>query len=109
MKLLMAIVQDRDMPALSRALVAAGCRFTRIGSTGGFLREGNTTIVMGLEDEQVEAALAVVSANCHTREQCVNMAPPDAAPLGVFVPAPVQVQVGGAVVFVLPVERCERL
>jgi len=108
MKLLMAIVQDRDVPALSRALLQAGYRFTRIGSTGCFLREGNTTIVMGLEDDRVDAALAVVDANCHTREQTVNVAPPDAAPLGVFVPAPVQVQVGGAVVFVLPVERCER-
>lgn len=109
MKLIMAIVHDRDRHKLSDHLVKEGFRFTQLASTGGFLREGNTTFLLGVEDSEVDAALKVVDECSKTREQFVNLMPPDAGPVGAFIANPVSVNVGGAVVFVLPVDRFEKL
>jgi uncharacterized protein YaaQ len=86
-------------------LVKAGFKFTVIGSTGGFLREGNTTILVGAEDTQVEVLEALIKENCQSREQLVNVMPFEASPPGAFIPSPVKVPVGGAVMFVMPVEQ----
>ncbi len=83
----------------------AGFKFTVIGSTGGFLREGNTTILVGAEDTQVEVLEALIKENCQSREQLVNVMPFEASPPGAFIPSPVKVPVGGAVMFVMPVEQ----
>ncbi len=64
MKLLVAIVQDRDRENISQALVDAGFRITRIASTGGFLRRGNTTMMIGLDDERVDEAIKVFQVHC---------------------------------------------
>jgi len=88
--------------------VLAGFKFTIIGSTGGFLRDGNTTLLIGTEDEDVENLMELLSFNSKAREQIVNMVPFEATPAGAFIPSPIKVPVGGAVVFVLPVERYER-
>lgn len=89
-------------------LVRQGFKFTIIGSTGGFLREGNTTFLVGVEDNETEALLAIIQQNCKAREQLVNVLPPDASPVGTFVPSPIKVPVGGAIAFVLDVEQFER-
>jgi uncharacterized protein YaaQ len=109
MKLITAIVHDRDRHKLSDHLVKENFRFTQLASTGGFLREGNTTFLIGVEDDGVDAALMVVDECSKTREQYVNLLPPDATAVGAFIANPVSVKVGGAVVFVLPVERFEKL
>jgi uncharacterized protein YaaQ len=61
-----------------------------------------------VDDSLLESLLRLLESNCRTREQYVNPMPPDAAPIGSFLPTPIAVEVGGAVVFVLPVERFER-
>ncbi|HEY3414796.1 MAG TPA: cyclic-di-AMP receptor [Armatimonadota bacterium] len=109
MKLILAIVHDRDRHKLSDRLVKEGFRFTQLASTGGFLREGNTTFMIGVDDEQVDAALHVVDDCSRTREQFVNLLPPDAGAAGALIANPVSVRVGGAVAFVLPVDRFEQL
>lgn len=109
MKLIVAIVHDRDRHKLADHLVKENFRFTQMASTGGFLREGNTTFLIGVEDEMVDAALKVVDECSKTREQFVNLLPPDAGPVGAFIANPVSVKVGGAVVFVLPIDRFEKL
>lgn len=86
----------------------AGFKFTVIASTGGFLREGNTSLLIGLEDDEAETLLALVGQNCKAREQVLNVAQFEAGAPGAFVPSPVKVPVGGAVVFLMPVERFER-
>ncbi|MBN1373099.1 MAG: cyclic-di-AMP receptor [Anaerolineaceae bacterium] len=60
MKLIIAILRDIDHDAVSQSLTAAGFRVTMIASTGGFWRRGNTTLMVGCEDEQVEPALNVI-------------------------------------------------
>lgn len=108
MKLVVCIVHNRDKGKILDELIKAGFKFTVIGSTGGFLREGNTTFLIGIEESEKSALLKLIAANCQTREQVVNVMPIEAGPTGGFMGAPVSVPVGGAVVFVLPVEQFER-
>jgi len=108
-KLLLAIVQREDASGLIDQLTSAGLRATRINTAGGFLKESNTTVLLGLEEEQVDLALGIIKANCHTRTQYINPLPPVMEPGEFYMPYPVEVQVGGATVFVLDVERFVRL
>ncbi|PZE19181.1 cyclic-di-AMP receptor [Paenibacillus xerothermodurans] len=107
MKLVVAVVQDKDSNRLSNALVKDGFRATKLASTGGFLRAGNTTFMIGIEDDRVEEVMQVIQANCKIREQMVTPVSPMGGTTDSYIPFPVEVQVGGAAVFVLPVERFE--
>jgi uncharacterized protein YaaQ len=109
MKLVTAIVHNEDASTLVDALLEKEYRATRINSSGGFLKQGNATIIVGVEDDQVAAVLEIISANCHARKQFVNPMPPIMEPGEFYMPYPVEVEVGGATVFVVPVERFERL
>ncbi|HJT64600.1 MAG TPA: cyclic-di-AMP receptor [Candidatus Limnocylindria bacterium] len=109
MKLVAAIVHSEDAGALVEALLEKEYRATRLNSSGGFLKQGNATILIGVEDDQVDAVFELISANCHARKQFVNPMPPIMEPGEFYMPYPVEVEVGGATVFVLPVERFERL
>jgi uncharacterized protein YaaQ len=108
MQLILAIVQDEDAGPVIEALTAAGYRATRINTVGGFLRKGNATVLVGVEKPQLHRALLIIRDNCETRtEYFVPTAPGEVGepyPLD-----PIQVQVGGATIFVLDVERFERL
>lgn len=103
MKLVVCIVHNRDRNRLSDELVRAGFKFTVIGSTGGFLREGNTTLITGIQDDELTALQEIVKANCCTREQVVNTGLYEGAQSVGFLPSPVRVEVGGAVMFVVEV------
>lgn len=107
-KLVLAIVQEKDAGRLIDALTEEGVNATVLASTGGFLREGNSTILIGTEDPQVEPALRTIQRSCHRREQFVSPMPPAVEPVDSYVTYPVKVEVGGAIVFVLNVDRMER-
>lgn len=64
MKMIIAILRDVDSDPVSHALTAANFRVTVIASTGGFLRRGNTTLLVGTEDEKVESALDLIRSSC---------------------------------------------
>lgn len=106
MKVILAIVQDKDSQQLQTHLVKENFRATKLPSTGGFLKAGNCTFVIGVEDEKVDEALQVIKKNCHTRTQYVtpSFILPDAGSMT----DPVEVQVGGATCFVLPVDKFVR-
>jgi len=107
MKMLFAIVHNDDGPLLSSSLTKAGFHVTKMASTGGFLMSGNTTFIMGVEDDQVDEAISVISRYSKRRTASVESdISVSGAPGGV---TPVQIQVGGATVFVMNVERFERL
>lgn len=108
MKLVVCVVHNRDRGKITEELVKAGFKFTVIGSTGGFLREGNTTFLIGVDAAELDTVKAIVATNCKAREQIVNVMPFETASPGAFIPSPVKVPVGGAVVFVLPVEEFHR-
>lgn len=108
MKLLVAVIQDKDSNRLSAALVKEGIRATKLASTGGFLKSGNTTFMIGIEDERVQEVMQLIKANCKIREQLVTPVSPMGGTSDSYIPFPVEVQVGGATVFVLPIERFEQ-
>ena len=108
MKLVVCIVHNRDRNRLSDELVKSGFKFTVIGSTGGFLREGNTTLLTGMEDSEIENFKEIVRSNCCIREQIVNVPPFEGAASPGFVSSPVKVSVGGAVLFVMGVDDFTR-
>lgn len=109
MKLIFAVIQGKDAEHLLQALRESGYRSTQINSAGGFLRENNVTVLVGVEDDDVPDVLRIIKQNCYTRTQYVNPLLPIMKPGEVYVPNPVEVQVGGATVFILNVLRMERI
>lgn len=108
MKLVIIIASDADAERLTKALIEQGYPATKIGSTGGFLKRGNATILSGVEEDEVDQVLAMVRAECHARSELV---PVQALPLfgeGTGLTEPVEVRIGGAIVFVVAVERFEK-
>lgn len=108
MKLIFAIVQDKDGNVLSNTFIEKGIRATKLSTTGGFLKAGNTTFIIGVEEERVEEVLQIIKENCSAREQ--YMLPPtsfDVTMESTF-SYPIEVEVGGATVFVMPIDRHER-
>ncbi len=100
MKLVLAVVSNQAADRITDALLAAGFRTTRLASTGGFRREGNTTLMMGLDDEDVEPVLAILKSGVHTA------ASKKAAALAL---ANSEQPIGRGAVLVLPLESSFRL
>ena len=105
MKLMIAIGQDEDSARLIRSLMEAGYGVTKLATTGGFLRSGNTTLLAGVEDDRFDGAMEVIEKVCKSRKQIATSPSPMASAAGVYVPYPIEVVVGGATVFVLNVEK----
>jgi Uncharacterized protein conserved in bacteria len=106
MKMIIAIIRDDFCDILQESLSESGFRYTKLASTGGFLRKGNTTLLIGLEDSEVELATQVINDTCKARAELVNANPIMITP-GVMVP-PIEAVAGGATVFVLDVEGYHR-
>ena len=108
MKLVMAIVGNDDSRQMIRNLTQEGFSVTKLASTGGFLMSGNTTIITGVEDEQVDEVVSIISETARRRSEAIPVATPPGIG-GTFSVAPMVVQVGGATIFVLPVDRHEKV
>ncbi len=108
MKMVMSIVNGDDAEQLTTTLTDAGHHATNISTTGGFLRQGNTTILVGVQDEDVPQVLQLIRDNCHIRTQLVSPLSPVMEPGEMYAPAPVEIQVGGATVFVFDVAHFEQ-
>lgn len=104
MKLVIAIVQDQDVASLLDDLTEQEYGVTKLASTGGFLKAGNTTLLIGVEDMDVDNVLNIIEANCKTRDITTSLLtvtmPGDA-----YIPYPLEVKVGGATIFILDVEK----
>lgn len=105
MKLIMTIVQDDDASDLVDAITDAGFMVTKLATTGGFLKSGNTTLMVGVEKEKVEEVINVIKDVCSTRKQVVSSPTPMGSTSSIYVPYPIEVEVGGATVFVVDVDQ----
>lgn len=107
MKLVLAIVSNDDSAELSNALNKENFQVTKLATTGGFLRAGNTTLIIGIRDDELDAVIQIISNECKQRTEVV----PSTASydIGRYASFPVEVQVGGATVFVLDVESFHKL
>ena len=108
MKLIIAIIQAYDSDKLLRAVTSEGFRATKIVSTGGFLRMGNATVLMGVDDTRVPECLEIIRTNCEPRAE-VAFDPTEHEfiewfPIGVH-----DVTVGGAVVFIVRVSDFQQM
>lgn len=107
MKLVVVVADSHDADPLETALVEAGLPVTSMGSTGGFLRRRSTTLVLGVQDDEVDAAIDLVRRLSEVR---MELMPARRLPfLGAAADVPIEVRRGGAVVWVLPVERFEKV
>jgi len=107
MVLVIAVVQDEDAGGLVDELVRSGFSVTRLATAGGFLRRGNSTVFTGIERAQLQPVLAAIRRKCRLRTKLLV---PTAADFMAGYPGePIEVDVGGAVVFVLNVERFVQL
>jgi uncharacterized protein YaaQ len=103
MKLIVAIVQDQDAPILIQELTEKKYRITKLSSTGGFLKAGNTTLLIGVEEDEVKDIMDIIEENCKTREIPTSLLTVS-MPGDTYIPYPLEVKVGGATVFILDVE-----
>lgn len=108
MKLIISIVQDQDALTLVDELTEHDFRVTKLASTGGFLKSGNTTLLIGVEDGQVQAVLDVIESICKTREMTTSLLSVT-MPGDTYIPYPIEVKVGGATIFILDVEKYMRV
>ena len=108
MKLILAIVQDYDCDRLLRAVTSAGFGATKIASTGGFLRTGNTTVMMGIEAERIDSCLRLIVQSCKSRVD-VQLDPVASEYAEWFASGLHEVTIGGAVIFQLNVSRFVRI
>lgn len=104
MKLIISIVHKDDASDLQSHLSKAGFMSTRLSTTGGFLRAGNVTLLVGTEDEKVESVLEILRTCCSRRTEIVTTGSGGYSE-HFFASLPVEVTVGGATVFILDVER----
>jgi uncharacterized protein YaaQ len=107
MKMIMAIVNSDDSNAVVQNLMKSHFSATRLASSGGFLRAGNVTILVGVEDDKVQEVIDIIQKYSKSRRQMI----PTAAEVGMnFYPTmPVEIMVGGATIFVLNVDRFEKV
>lgn len=105
MKLIMAIVSSDDAGELISVLTKNGFSVTRLATTGGFLRSGNTTVIVGVDEAKIDEVFSIIKSTCSTRKQITT----NQAPFGGVMPYPIEIEVGGATVFVLDVDNFVKL
>lgn len=105
MKLIISIVQDDDAEDLLDILTEADFRVTKLATTGGFLKSGNTTLMVGVEDENVDKVISQIEEVCKTRDQIITAASPIVGSTGAYVPYPIEIEIGGATIFVVDVDK----
>ena len=106
MKMILGILNNDDAPLAIQHLTKDGFFVTKLSTSGGFLRAGNVTILVGAEDEKVQPVIDIIHQHAHSRMQLM----PTVSEAGVafFPTMPVEVRVGGATIFVLDVDRFEK-
>ncbi len=105
MKLIYVIVRNADSSYVTEALNKKGYYVTKLASTGGFLREGNTTLMIGTDEDKVDHVIDIVKKECGPRQQVISN------PIGAteYASMNVVVNVGGATIFVMDVDRYEKI
>ncbi len=107
MKLILAIISTDDTKACISALNKASFHVTRLATTGGFLSSGNTTLIIGCEDKEVEKAIEIIGNESQRRKEAVPST--ISTDMSNLVSYPIEVEVGGATIFVLNVDQFTKL
>jgi len=105
-KLVITVVEDSDAAFLMETLMENGMQATKLASTGGFLLQGNTTLLIGVKAEKVEEVIEIIRSTCAPRKKIIPQIAPE---LPTAVGVPIEVEAGGAIVFVIDVEEFWKL
>ena len=108
MKLVLAVIQNEDESALIQAMEAQGLGITQIGSSGGFVRANNVTLMTAVEDDQLERVLGLLNKHCKRRTKHLRPRVPSMQAHERFLGA-APIQIGGATVFIVNLERMEKI
>ena len=107
MKMVLAVINQDDAPTVMQHLIQEGFSITKLSTTGGFLRSGNVTIIVGVEDEKIQEVIDIIQKHSQSRKQLIPTFLGNE--MGFFSSMPVEVTVGGAAIFVLNVEKFEKI
>lgn len=107
MKLMLIIISSEDSDKVSKALIKEKFIVTKLATTGGLLLNGNTTLLVGTDDQRVNDVAAIVSEHCRSRKHPVPSEVTDQ--YNMLATLPVDVQVGGATIFVLDVAKSYKI
>lgn len=105
MKLVIAIVNDDDSDDLLDILNEKKFGVTKLATTGGFLKSGNTTLIIGVEKEKLDEVIDIIKDVCKKRKEMVTAPTPITGNTGMCMQYPIEIQVGGATVFVVDVDQ----
>lgn len=107
MKLIIAIVSKDDASTVMKELIKQKFFVTKLASTGGFLRSGNTTLMIGTRDDYVDHAIEIITEFSKNRKEVVPNS--FANEFGLMNAIPIEVNVGGATMFVVDVEKFKKV
>lgn len=109
MKLVMAVINDEDAHLVMNELNSKGFQVTKLASTGGFLRSGNTTVFIGVKKEKVKQVVNIIKEKSKTKKKITVANQPYLSTPEGYIPYPIEVTSGGATIFVLDVEQFEKI
>lgn len=109
MKMVITIVQDSDSADLVDELNDNGFRVTKLATTGGFLKAGNTTLMIGVEEENVQKVIDIIKSVCKKRDEITVSPVSLSSGSDSFIQYPIKVEVGGATIFVIDVDQFIRV
>ena len=106
MKLILAIIRDKEASALMESLIDEGFKVTKISSTGGFLKLGNTTLLLGVDEDRLETAMQVIKNSVKSSTKSVQPPEHRGAKSGSNIKEPTELpNVGGATIFMVNVDK----
>ena len=109
MKLIYAIIRNDNEDDVIQALMQDHFVVTRLSTTGGFLKKGNTTLMIAVEDSDVDHCVNLIKAQCGIRQEItVNMPYLSGSSVMNYTTMPMKVEIGGATIMVVPLERFEK-
>jgi uncharacterized protein YaaQ len=108
-KLVMAIISDEDAFHIMDLLREKGFYVTKLATTGGFLRAGNSTLICGVNEERIPELVDLFETKCKSRKQITSVNATHISANENIAPYPVEVTVGGANIFVLNVEEFKQI
>lgn len=109
MKIVLAIIHDEDAFLVMDVLSNKGFSVTKLASTGGFLKAGNTTLLCGVDDDKVSEIVQIIESKSKSRKQITSVSPSQVSVTESYIPNPVEITVGGATIFVLEVSEFRKI
>lgn len=107
MKLVIAVINGDDSSAVINGLTSNGYYSTRLSTSGGFLKSGNVTLMIGVEDEKVDDVISIIGEFSKERKQMIM--PSAGFAMEGIISTPIEITVGGATVFVIDVDKFIKL